>query len=122
MQNDLRPNDLRWIVPLLVLALSTATRPVSACPFCSAVSLTFSQEIEQSQVAVTAKLVKRPDAATLGPRAEGPLPKGSFEVVEVLKGADLLEAAGHSGAGAKPIETIFMPYRAATSAPTTPSK
>jgi len=95
----------------MLAAVATALvvpRPVVACPFCSAVSLTFAQEIDQGQAAVIAKLVKPPDAAALGPRADGPLPKGLFEVVETLKGADLLEASGLVGADAKPIETIYL--------------
>ena len=94
---------------LVVVATSLVVpRSAAACPFCSAVSLTFAQEIDQSQAAVVARLVKPPDAAALGPRADGPLPKGLFEVVEALKGADLLEAAGLVGADAKPIETIYL--------------
>ncbi|MCE2728215.1 MAG: hypothetical protein LW698_15840, partial [Planctomycetaceae bacterium] len=65
-----------------------------ACPFCSAVSLTFAQEIAQSQAAVIARLVEPPPAAALAPRAEGPLPKGKFQVVEVLKGSTLVADAG----------------------------
>ncbi len=80
----------------------------SACPFCSAVSLTFAQEIAQSQAAVIARLVEPPPAAALSPRAEGPLPKGKFQVVEVLKGSDLVADAGLLGADARPIETIML--------------
>lgn len=98
----------RFLACLLLITAVALPRQSFSCPFCSAVSLTFSQEIEQSQVAVIAKLVKRPAPGSLAPRAEGPLPKGSFEVVETLKGADLLEAAGHRGRGEKPIETIFL--------------
>jgi hypothetical protein len=79
-----------------------------ACPFCSAVSLTFAQEIAQSQAAVIARLVEPPAAAALSPRAEGPLPKAKFTVVEVLKGAELIAEAGLTGADAKPIETIML--------------
>jgi hypothetical protein len=79
-----------------------------ACPFCSAVSLTFAQEIAQSQAAVIARLVEPPAAAALSPRAEGPLPKAKFAVVEVLKGAELVAEAGLTGADAKPIETIML--------------
>jgi hypothetical protein len=85
-----------------------ATTPVPACPFCSAVSLTFAQEIAQSEAAVIARLVEPPPATALAPAATGPLPKGKFEVVEVLKGGDLVAAAGHAGADAKPIETIML--------------
>ena len=63
-----------------------------ACPFCSAVSLTFSQEINQSDAAVIARLVEPPPASSLGPNAEGPLPRAKFEVVDVLKGEDLLRS------------------------------
>jgi hypothetical protein len=80
----------------------------AACPFCSAVSLTFAQEIAQSQAAVIARLVEPPPAAALAPRAEGPLPKGKFQVVEVLKGSGLVADAGLLGADARPIETIML--------------
>jgi len=79
-----------------------------ACPFCSAVSLTFAQEIAQSQVAAIVRLVEPPAAGSLSPRAEGPLPKGKFAVVEVLKGADLIAEAGHAGVDGVPIETIIL--------------
>lgn len=98
------------ILPGAVLALliGLAAAPARACPFCSAVSLTFAQEIAQSEAAVIAKLVEPPPAAALAPAATGPLPKGKFEVVEVLKGGDLVGAAGHAGADATPIETIML--------------
>jgi hypothetical protein len=79
-----------------------------ACPFCDAVSLTFAQEIAQSEAAVIARLVEPPPAAALSPIAEGPLPKGKFAVVEVLKGGELVDAGGHTGADATPIETILL--------------
>ncbi|MFM9058150.1 MAG: hypothetical protein ACKOSQ_03305 [Planctomycetaceae bacterium] len=90
---------------LLVVAF---TRAATACPFCSAVSLTFAQEIAQSQAAVIARLVEPPPAAALAPRAEGPLPKAKFQVVKALKGADLVAAAGLAGPDGKAIETIVL--------------
>ena len=63
-----------------------------ACPFCAAVGLTFSQEIKQSEAAVIARLVEPPPASALGPNAEGPLPQAQFEVLDVLKGEDLLRS------------------------------
>ncbi len=80
----------------------------SACPFCSAVSLTFSQEIAQSEATVIAELIEPPPADALLPTAEGPLPKGKFSVVEVLKGGEAIEMNGHVGVDADPIETIFL--------------
>jgi hypothetical protein len=101
---------LRCLLAVAILLASLFGRPVrvEACPFCSAVSLTFAQEIAQSQAAVIAKLVEPPAAGSLSPRAEGPLPKGKFEVVEVLKGGALVEEAGLMGSDAKPIETILL--------------
>jgi len=92
---------------LLVVLAACLAVPARACPFCSAVSLTFAQEIAQSDAAVIARLVEPPAAAAIGPRAEGPLPKGNFEVVEVIKGGDLVAAAGHA-AGGTPIEAIVL--------------
>jgi len=104
-----RPNGPVALLPVLVvLAAALLASPASGCPFCSAVSLTFAQEIAQSGAAVIAKLVEPPPASALQPNAEGPLPKGKFEVVEVLKGADVVAAAGHTGPGAIPIETIML--------------
>ncbi|NDC54504.1 MAG: hypothetical protein EBZ74_09510 [Planctomycetia bacterium] len=93
---------------LLAVALLVQAGRVEACPFCSAVSLTFAQEIAQSQAAVIARLVEGPPAAALSPRAEGPLPKGRFAVVEVLKGAAVVDEAGLLGGDARPIETILL--------------
>ena len=86
MKSNSRFVSLRRLL-VAVLAVLLAGRPVvvSACPFCSAVSLTFSQEIAQSQVAVIARLVEPPTQASLSPRADGPLPKGRLAVVEALK-------------------------------------
>ena len=98
------------VLPLLLLGMLVSRMPAaSACPFCSAVSLTFAQEIAQSQVAVIARLVEPPAAAALSPRADGPLPKGRFVVVEALKGGDLLEGAELADVdGVRQIETIML--------------
>jgi hypothetical protein len=98
----------RVVAVASLIAGSLMAGPARACPFCSAVSLTFAQEITQSQAAVIARLIEPPPASALGPTAEGPLPKGKFAVVEVLKGADLVAAAGHTGGGEQPIETIML--------------
>ncbi len=95
------------LIAIVVTALAGLPQ-ARGCPFCSAVSLTFAQEIAQSEAAVIAKLVEPPPASALAPLAEGPLPKGKFEVVEVLKGGDLVANAHHTGDGAKPIEAIVL--------------
>jgi len=93
---------------VIVVVAGAAALPARACPFCSAVSLTFAQEIEQSQAAVIARLVEPPPANALKPRADGPLPKGKFRVEQVLKGGSLVADAGHAGPDGKPIEAIML--------------
>ncbi len=56
-----------------------------ACPFCAAVSQTFSQEIESMDAAVIAKLVEAP-AVT----AEGAGVEATFEITQILKGKEHL--------------------------------
>jgi hypothetical protein len=83
-----------WLAGVLVLgtilphlALPDAAR---ACPFCAAVSLTFSEEIGGANAAVVAKLVKLPE---ISKKAQGNAfgtadesGKATFEIVEILKG------------------------------------
>lgn len=98
-----------WVIALIGIGMLVGQTPrASACPFCSAVSLTFAQEIAQSQAAAIVRLVEPPPAGALSPRADGPLPKGKFAVVEVLKGGDLVAEAGHANADGTPIETILL--------------
>ncbi|WP_199590121.1 hypothetical protein [Bremerella cremea] len=59
---------------------------LSACPFCAAVSQTFSQEIESMDAAVIAKLVDIPDTTMEGAGVEA-----TFEIVQVLKGKEHLK-------------------------------
>ena len=109
MRNSLPRSEKIWIVALLGIGLLIApAQRAQACPFCSAVSLTFAQEIAQSQAAAIVRLVEPPPAGALSPRAEGPLPKGKFVVVEAIKGGDLIAEAGHAGADGTPIETILL--------------
>ena len=85
-------------ISMLMLAISSlfvvAIGQSLACPFCAAVSLTFAQEINQSEVTVIARLVEPPPPSSLGPNADGPLPQAKFEVLDVLKGEDLLLSSG----------------------------
>ncbi len=108
-----------FVTVLLATALVGRLPAARACPFCSAVSMTFAQEIAQSQVAVIARLVEPPAATALSPRADGPLPKGRFDVAEVLKGGELLAAASPDATtgtndpldgtvGVRQIETIML--------------
>jgi hypothetical protein len=87
-----------------------------ACPFCSAVSLTFAQEIKAADAVVIAQLVELPKGQTSvdGPIAPGigePLAKSKFKIIEVLKGAEHLKKAKEVDAvffGDSPVGTEFL--------------
>lgn len=69
----------------IALLTSTSLTGALACPFCAAVSQTFSQEIESMDAAVIAKLVEAP-----APTAEGAGVEATFEITQVLKGKEFL--------------------------------
>ncbi|MDG1872647.1 MAG: hypothetical protein P8J27_01955 [Mariniblastus sp.] len=62
---------------------SPTTASLSACPFCSAIALTFTEQLNNSDIAVVAKLVKVPPPM-LNPADD--FPKAEFEIVNILKG------------------------------------
>ena len=82
----------RWSVVATGRPSCVAQSAPLACPFCSAVSLTFSEEIANSQVAVIAKLVQLPPKADRRRRRNNSLDvaKAKFEIVKILKGEDVL--------------------------------
>ena len=97
----------------IIMALVAATASVSrACPFCSAVSLTFSEEMKQADAAVIARLVERGELPK-DPTAEV-VPGASdstFEIVDVLKGDKALGKSPRFMAvyfGKEPIGTRFL--------------
>src|SRR5687768_7615937 len=71
-----------------VAASFFAIAPAHACPFCSAVQVTFTEEIKSNDVAVIAALVERPKPTGKAEDAAGELEllKAKFKVVDVLKG------------------------------------
>lgn len=70
-----------------MLSIGVTVSLVQACPFCTAVSQTFSQEMESMDIVVIADLVNAPQVPEedLYSGTED-LPKSQFKVVEVLKG------------------------------------
>ncbi len=75
-------------VCLLVLAIMLSSTVSSlACPFCSSIALTFSEQLGNSDIAVVAKLIEIPDPS-VGPEDE--FPKATFEIVGVLKGSKIV--------------------------------
>src|SRR5207302_8326366 len=76
-------------ITLALVATTGAVRAAVACPFCSAASQTFSEELATMDVAVIAKLVKLP------PQSNKPgddIQKATFEVTQVVKGEGLVKA------------------------------
>jgi hypothetical protein len=60
-----------------------------ACPFCSAASQTFSEELGTMDVAVIARLVKVPEQSS---KAGDEIQKATFEIDQVIKGEGLVKA------------------------------
>ncbi len=74
------------IVACIATSVVTANETVgstNACPFCSAISLTFSEQLGSNDIAVVAKLVEIPPPSN-DPNAD--FPKATFEVMQILKG------------------------------------
>lgn len=81
-------------IPTAVSATSGATLNSSnfgaaaACPFCSAINMTFWEQIKSHDAVVIAKLISLPPPVA---DIDAELPKAEFEVVRVLRGAEHIE-------------------------------
>lgn len=67
---------------LLLTSFASATSGMH-CPFCSALNLTFAQQMNKSDIVVIAKVVNIPKPID---DIDAPPPKASFEITQVLKG------------------------------------
>lgn len=90
----------RWSLLTLLLLPWWPAPSLRACPFCSAVSQTFSEEMEAMDVAAIVSLVHAAPIPT-SDQADQDLEKSRFKVESVLKGTELV-AAG------TPIEVIYF--------------
>ena len=83
-----RPTTILMLVIVgLCVFIGQQAVAMATCPFCSAVALTFTEQIEQQEVVVVAKLTekpKQPDTDTFD------FPEGKFEIVGVLKGKKIV--------------------------------
>jgi hypothetical protein len=101
---------LGWALAAMIAvgSFSTVAYRAIACPFCSAVSLTFSEEINNAQLAVIAKLAEaapQTDANSLD------VAKAKFEIIKVLKGEEALGKERKFEAvyfGDSPVGTTFL--------------
>jgi hypothetical protein len=86
------------------LALTWAVASVvrlSACPFCSSVSQTLTEEINSMQAVAVARLVDAPPVSEdVSADPTGALPKAKFRIQDVIKGTELV----------KPGDTIEVLY------------
>jgi len=74
------------LVALAVLLQLAPAYTAAACPFCSAASQTFSEELGTMDVAVIARLVKVPPQSN---KAGDEIQKATFEIDQVIKGEGL---------------------------------
>ena len=77
---------------VLVLAILQLATSAYACPFCSAVSQTFSEEIKMMDVVALTKLKSRARTEAIDltdPQEE--VPKSVFEITKVIKGHDYIK-------------------------------
>lgn len=92
-----------FAVAMLVCLTGMRSNVAEGCPFCAAVTQTFNEEISSMDAVVYARLVKLPPALKPGVRARAAdeVPRATFEVSEIIKGAEHLKTT-------KLIETIYF--------------
>lgn len=61
---------------------------VAACPFCTSVAMTFTDQLSGQDVVVSAKLVKVPE---LPEKPGSDLPRATFQIIKVLKGKQFVD-------------------------------
>ena len=104
---------LRILAVLGVVAASTLFTVVArSCPFCSAVSMTFCEEIGQADASVIARLVEvPPQSADPTQNATASVKPSRFEILEILKGEEFIGKEKHFETlyfGAEPVGKEFL--------------
>lgn len=78
-----------WVIAVAAtLVVGMQSTRATACPFCSATSQTFSEELGTMDVAVIARLVKVPEQSN---KAGDEIQKATFEIDQVVKGEGLVK-------------------------------
>ena len=98
MRRDAKSWTSAITLAVLTLYGVASAEAAMACPFCSASSQTFAEELATMDVAVIATLVKLPPQST---KAGDDLQKATFEVAQVIKGEGLVKAK-------EKIETLYF--------------
>ena len=83
---------MRYPIALLSIAIISlvATRTLS-CPFCSAVSQTFTEEIDAMDVVVIGRLIDAPPVPDAATNPDAPLPKAKFQIEKIIKGEQFVK-------------------------------
>lgn len=90
------------LVMLVAVVCFAFTSSVAACPFCAAVSQTFTEEIDTMDAVVIAELVKLPPKGKPGEVASTQeAPKATFKVIQAVKGKTYLN-------GVETIQTVYF--------------
>lgn len=82
------PNSSAANNPLFAGSTISLAASSAACPFCSAINMTFWEQIKSHDAVVIAKLITLPPPVA---DIDAELPKAEFEVVRVLRGAEHIE-------------------------------
>lgn len=72
---------------LLLLTCVTSYVQANICPFCSAINLTFAEQMQKNDVVVIAKVIHIPPPVD---DIDAELPKSEFEITQVLKGKEFV--------------------------------
>ena len=73
---------------MVVSPLISGTSKALACPFCTSVAMTFTDQLSGQDVVVAAKLVELPE---LPEKPGSDLPRATFEITNVLKGKQFVD-------------------------------
>lgn len=75
------------LTTLLLLTCVTSFVQANICPFCSAINLTFAEQMRKNDVVVIAKVINIPPPVD---DIDAELPKAQFEITQVLKGTEFV--------------------------------
>ena len=76
-----------FILQIVGFGLILRPAPMLACPFCSAINLTFAEQMASNDIVVVAKLLEAPPVID---DIDAELPKAKFEITKVLKGKEIV--------------------------------
>ena len=81
-----RSRPAATLIALVALAVLIPVAPLAACPFCTAVARTFTEQMNSFDIVVIARLDTPPEAED-----ETRLPRARFTIIDFLKGRDMFE-------------------------------